>query len=84
MKVENLKNIERINEKLSCGENEWHDIEVFEAETSEFVGYIHKDSTGFKMQCSINYKGYVKKLATRCNFSTAVSLINAEYKNLTA
>lgn len=83
MKVENLKNVERINEKLSYGENEWRDIEVFETETSEFVGFIHRDSTGFKLQCNINYKGYAKKLATRCNFNTALRLINAEYKKLT-
>lgn len=80
MTIMNLKNVEHLNKWLSYGENEWNDIEVFETETKEFVGYIHKDSTGFKMQCNINYKGYVKKLATRCNINTAFNLLINEYK----
>ena len=81
--IKELKNIKKMYFGLQCGEDKWHDIIVFEPYTNEIVGYISRDSTGFKYQCNINYKGYVKKLATRCNFIKALSLIGAEYYKLT-
>lgn len=82
VKIDELKNITKMYYGLRYGEDKWCDIEVFEPDTNEFVGFIHKDSTGFKYQCNINYKGVVKKLATRCNFITALNLIGKEYNSL--
>ena len=81
--IDELKNITKMYFGLRYGEDKRHDIVVFESNTNEFVGYISRNSRGIKYQCDINYKGYVKKLATRCNFINALSLIGAEYYKLT-
>ena len=81
--IDELKNITKMYFGLRYGEDKRHDIVVFESNTNEFVGYISRNSMGIKYQCDINYKGHVKKLATRCNFISALSLIGAEYYKLT-
>ena len=80
--IDELKNITKMYFGLRYGEDKWHDIVVFESNTNEFVGYIRKNNTGSKYQCNIKYKGYDKKLATRCDFISALSLIGAEYYKL--
>ena len=81
--IDKLENITKMYFGLRYGEDKRHDIVVFESNTNEFVGCIRKNNTGFKYQCNIKYKGYDKKLATRCNFINALSLVGAEYYKLT-